>query len=57
MTTGQSRFIEGKVEETLVDMHQNPVRAALAGRPCDWPRSSARYDVRPNVGVPVGRLD
>ncbi|HEU5117670.1 MAG TPA: transposase, partial [Isosphaeraceae bacterium] len=32
-----------KVEEKLTYLHQNPVRAGLVARPCDWAWSSARY--------------
>jgi putative transposase len=47
-----------KIEEKLVYMHQNPVRAGLVARPCDWPWSSARYyELGRTVGVPVGWLD
>jgi putative transposase len=51
-------FSAQKVEEKLIDMHQDPVRAGLAAHPCDWPWSSARYDEQGRtVGVPVGWLD
>ncbi|WP_391731832.1 transposase [Tautonia sociabilis] len=49
---------EGKFEEKLTYLHQNPVRAGLVAHPCDWPWSSARYDEQGrSVGVPVGWLD
>ena len=51
-------LIKGKAEEKLVYMHQNPVRAGLVVKPCDWPWSSARlYESGQTVGVPVGWLD
>ena len=51
-------FTEEKTEEKLVYMRQNPVRAGLVERPCDWPWSSARfYESGRTVGVPVGWLD
>ena len=47
-------FTEEKTEEKLVDMHQNPVKAGLVERPCDWTWSSARfYEAGQSVGVPV----
>jgi putative transposase len=47
-----------KFEEKLTYMHQNPVRAGLVERPCDWIWSSARYyEQGQGVGVPVGWLD
>jgi putative transposase len=51
-------YSERKIEEKLVYMHQNPVRAGLVRAPCDWPWSSARYyeQGRP-VGVAVGWLN
>ena len=49
---------EAKTEEKLVYIHQNPVRAGLVGRACDWPWSSARYYEKGlSVGVRVGWLD
>ena len=49
-------FTGGKTEEKLVYMHQNPVRAGLVERSCDWPWSSARcYETGRSVGVPVAR--
>jgi putative transposase len=51
-------FSAQKVEEKLIDIHQDPVRAGLAAQPCDWPWSSARcYEQGRTVGVAVGRLD
>jgi putative transposase len=48
-------FSAKKVEEKLVYMHQDPVRAGLAAHACDWPWSSARYDEQGRtVGVAVG---
>jgi putative transposase len=47
-----------KIEEKLLYMHQNPVRAGLTARPCDWPWSSARYyEQGRSVGVPISWLD
>jgi hypothetical protein len=47
-----------KVEEKLVDVHQDPVRDGLAAHRCDGRWSSARSDEQGGtVGVPVGRLD
>jgi putative transposase len=51
-------FSAKKVEEKLVYMHQDPVRAGLAAHACDWPWSSARYyEQGRTVGVAVGWLD
>ena len=48
-------FTEPKIEEKLAYMHQNPVRAGLVPRPCDWAWSSARYyEAGRDVGVTVG---
>jgi putative transposase len=48
-------FTDRKIEEKLLYMHRNPVRAGLVTSPCDWPWSSARYYERgQSVGVPVG---
>lgn len=47
-------FSEEKVREKLTYMHDNPVRAGLVARPCDWRFSSARwYETRQSVGVPI----
>ena len=47
-------YNEEKVREKLTYMHENPVRAGLVSRPCDWPFSSARwYEQRRSVGVPI----
>jgi putative transposase len=44
-----------KLEEKLVYMHLNPVRARLVSRAVDWPWSSARwYEEGRSVGVPLG---
>src|SRR5437660_11239839 len=40
-----------RIEEKVIYMHNNPVRAGLVKDPCDWPRSSARYWL---LGKPVG---
>jgi putative transposase len=51
-------FTTRKMEEKLLSMHQNPVRAGLVVYPCDWPWSSARYyEWGRSVGVPVGWID
>ncbi len=51
-------FTGRKVEEKLAYMQQNPVRTGLAGRPEDWPWSSAGYYAAGrSVGVPVAWLD
>jgi putative transposase len=51
-------YSERKIEEKLIYMHQNPVRAGLVQVPCDWPWSSARaYEQGRPVGVAVGWLD
>ena len=51
-------FSAQKVEETWIDLPQDPVRAGLAEPPCDGPWSSARSDEPGRtVGVPVGWLD
>jgi putative transposase len=62
--TWQARFYDfnlfsaTKIEEKLEYMHQNPVRAGLVSRACQWPWSSARYyEQGRTVGVPVGWLD
>ena len=45
---------EEKVREKLTYMHENPVRAGLATKPCDWHFSSARYyEQRRSVGIPI----
>jgi putative transposase len=50
-------YSESKLEEKLTYMHQNPVRAGLVVRPCEWPWSSARYyEHGRSVGVPVAWL-
>jgi putative transposase len=47
-------FTEETTEEKLAYMHQNPVRAGLVSKPCDWPWSSARhYEACRPVGVPI----
>lgn len=47
-------FTRAKLEEKLVYMHQNPVRAGLVPRSVDWSWSSARwYEMRESVGVPL----
>jgi putative transposase len=49
-----SLYDEEKVREKLTYMHENPVRAGLVRRPCDWAFSSARYyEQRRSVGVPI----
>ncbi len=51
-------YSRGKLEEKLTYMHQNPVRAGLVARACDWRWSSARfYEQGRSVGVPVGWLE
>ena len=51
-------YSETKLEEKLVYMHQNPVRAGLVPRAIDWPWSSARYyELNKSVGVPVAWID
>ena len=48
-------YSDDKVREKLIYMHENPVRAGLVARPCDWPFSSARYyEQGRSVGVPIG---
>jgi len=47
-------YSEEKVREKLIYMHENPVRAGLVRKACDWPFSSARwYEQRRSVGVPI----
>lgn len=47
-------YSEEKVREKLTYMHENPVRAGLVARPCDWAFSSARYyEAGRSVGVPI----
>ena len=47
-------YTEEKVREKLQYMHDNPVRAGLVARPCDWAFSSARhYELGRSVGVPI----
>ena len=47
-------YSDEKVREKLTYMHENPVRAGLVARPCDWPFSSARfYEQGRSVGVPI----
>jgi putative transposase len=51
-------YSEWKMEEKLLYMHQNPVRAGLVRTACDWAWSSARYYERGQpVGITVGWLD
>jgi putative transposase len=51
-------FTRQKLEEKLLYMHENPVRAGLVQHPCEWPWSSARYYTwGRSVGVRVGWLD
>ena len=51
-------YSEEKVREKLAYMHENPVRAGLVARPCDWAFSSARhYEERRSVGVPIRWID
>jgi putative transposase len=51
-------FPAKKVEEKVISIPQDPVRAGLVAHPCDWPWSSARYDEQGRtVGVAVGWLD
>jgi putative transposase len=51
-------FSHAKLEEKLTYMHQNPVRAGLVARACDWRWSSARYyEDGKSVGVPVTWLE
>ena len=51
-------FSEEKVREKLTYIHENPVRAGLVARPCDWAFSSARYyEQGRSVGVPIGWID
>lgn len=50
-------FTEEKVREKLTYMHENPVRAGLVAKPCDWAYSSARYyEQGRSVGVPIRRI-
>ncbi len=47
-------YNEDKVREKLTYMHENPVRAGLVARSCDWAFSSARhYEQGRSVGVPL----
>jgi len=47
-------YSEEKVREKLTYMHENPVRAGLVAKPCDWAYSSARYyEQGRSVGVPI----
>ncbi|MEZ6052840.1 MAG: hypothetical protein R3C02_15890 [Planctomycetaceae bacterium] len=47
-------YEQEKLEEKLVYMHMNPVRAGLVSRAIDWPWSSARwYELRKPVGIPI----
>jgi len=47
-------FNDEKTREKLTYMHENPVRAGLVARPCDWRFSSAGwYEERRTVGVPL----
>ena len=51
-------YSHGKLEEKLAYMHQNPVRAGLVEKACQWRWSSARYyELGKSVGVKVGWLD
>jgi putative transposase len=45
---------QSKIEEKLVYMHENPVRAGLVERAIGWNWSSARwYELGKSVGVPI----
>jgi putative transposase len=47
-------YNRSKLEEKLLYMHTNPVRAGLAQKATDWKWSSARwYEWRKSVGVPI----
>ncbi|MGE0379128.1 MAG: transposase [Planctomycetaceae bacterium] len=47
-------YTRKKLEQKLIYMHLNPVRAGLVGRAIDWRWSSARwYELRRSVGVPL----
>jgi putative transposase len=47
-------YSEEKEQEKLTYMRENPVRAGLVARPCDWVFSSARFDEEQrSVGVPI----
>jgi len=47
-------YSEEKVREKLTYMHENPVRAGLVAKACDWVFSSARYyEQGRSVGVPI----
>ncbi|UBM33691.1 transposase [Bremerella sp. TYQ1] len=47
-------YCREKLEEKLIYMHQNPVRAGLTSIPTDWKWSSARwYDEGRSVGIPI----
>ena len=51
-------YSEEKIREKLTYMHENPVRAGLVPRACDWPFSSARYyEQSRSVGVPIRWID
>jgi len=51
---GLNVFSEAKAREKLDYMHANPVRAGLAGEPCQWQASSASFYERGIcVGVPI----
>jgi len=53
-TSQQWHLSEEKVREKLTYMDENPLRAGLAARPCDWPLSSASYyEQGRSVGVPI----
>jgi putative transposase len=55
---GFNVYSRNKLEEKLVYMHQNPVRAGLVENACEWRFSSARhYELGRSVGVEIVRLD
>jgi hypothetical protein len=44
-------YDEEKVRKKLTYIHENPVRAGLVARPCDWAFSSARYDEQRRIAL------
>jgi hypothetical protein len=51
-------FVIMTVEEKIVDIHMDPVRAGFVEQTTDWKWSSARwYENRPSGGVPISWID
>jgi REP-associated tyrosine transposase len=55
---GFNVYSRKKLEEKLIYIHHNPVRAGLVEKACDWRFSSARhYELGKSVGVTITWLE